>query len=129
MRIIGAILGTVAALMLVVVVCFGVGLLNLGAYEFFAPRYENARRHAFEQTRSFNAGMVQQLEDMRFQYESADPAHRAALASIILHEAAGYNLDDVDVPSDLRAFIRALRAQRDGDGDVAPPVPARAFNS
>lgn len=129
MRVIGAILGTLGALMLILVVGFGLGMLNLESYEFFAPRYENARRQAFEQTRSFNAGMIQEFEDMRFQYQQADPTHRAALASIILHDAAGYNLDDPDMPSDLRWFIKTLRAQQDSGGDVAPPTPGHAFNS
>lgn len=81
-------------------------------YRVFAPKYEQTRRQVFENTRSFNQGMVQELQNMRFDYEkTTDPEARAALASIILHRASGYNLNDPVVPQDLRDFIDNLQNQ------------------
>jgi len=78
-------------------------------YKFFGLRYEQTRRQIFEQSRAFNQGMIQELENMQFEYEKASPEHRTALRSIILHRASGYNLNDPDVPASLRAFINQLK--------------------
>ena len=101
-----------------VILCFVVGILALTwiiqgndffMYKYFGLKYENTRRQIFEQSRAFNQGMVQELDNMRFEYLKADPAHKKALASIIIHRASGYNLNDPIVPEDLRAFILDLR--------------------
>lgn len=76
-------------------------------YRFFAPKYEDTRREVFEHSKAFRQGAVQELENMRFEYVSADAKHKDALASIILHRAADY--DDAILPSDLRDFIRDLK--------------------
>jgi len=81
-------------------------------YKFWAPKQEAVRRQVFEQTRSFNQGMIQELQNMQFQYVQADDAHKDALASLILHRASGYNLNDPDVPADLRSFIQKLKDER-----------------
>ncbi len=53
------------------------GLLALGwlvqgndffMYKFFAPRQEAVRRQVFETSRAFNQGMVQELQNMQFEY-------------------------------------------------------------
>lgn len=78
-------------------------------YKIWAPKYEQVRRDTFEQSRSFNVGMVQELENMQREYLlSKDPKAREALASIIKHRASGYNLNDPAVSSDLRSFIQGL---------------------
>lgn len=78
-------------------------------YRYFAPKYEQVRRETFEQTKSYNQGMVQELQNMQFQYEQADAGHKPALAAIILHRAADY--DESRLPGDLRTFIHSLRAR------------------
>ena len=84
----------------------------LALYQVFAPRTEAVRRQTFEQSRAFNQGMVQELENMQFQYERADSASRAALASIIRHRASGYNLNDPALPQSLRTFINSLKESK-----------------
>jgi hypothetical protein len=81
-------------------------------YKYFAPKTEAVRREVFEQTKSYNQGMVQELQNMQFQYVKADESHKAALADIILHRAADFNFDDPRVPSDLRSFIATLKRER-----------------
>lgn len=76
-------------------------------YKVFAPKYEQVRRETFEQTKSYNQGMIQELQNMQFQYEQADPKHKDALASIILHRAADYPEDKM--PNNLRVFVQDLR--------------------
>lgn len=76
----------------------------------FSPAYEQVRRTTFEESKSYRQGMIQELQNMQFEYLQADPEHQAALASIILHRAA-------DVPSDaltpeLNTFLTKLRRAR-----------------
>lgn len=80
------------------------GLFNYG---FFAPKQEAIRRNVFEQTKSYNQGMVQELQNMQFEYIQADKEHKAALRSIILHRSADYN--ENNLPSDLYQFVNSLK--------------------
>ena len=86
---------------------------NWFMYKVFAPKYEQARRETFEHSRAFNQGMVQELQNMQFQYiREKDPKAKQALASIILHRASGYNLEDPVVPANLRLFINGLKREQ-----------------
>lgn len=80
-------------------------------YKVFAPKYEQVRRETFEETKSYNQGMVQELQNMQFQYVQAKPEQKATLASIILHRVADY--DGERLPPDLREFIAQLRRERE----------------
>jgi hypothetical protein len=99
------------------VLVFGIGFLveggDLLTYKFFAPKQEAVRREVFEKTRSFNQGMTQELENMQFDYlKEKDPNAKAALGSIILHRASGYNMEDAGVPDSLRNFVETLKNNR-----------------
>lgn len=73
----------------------------------FLPQYEGVRREVFEQSKAYNQGMIQELQNMQFEYIKADDAHKQALASIILHRCADY--DENKLPYDLRMFIQQLK--------------------
>jgi hypothetical protein len=79
---------------------------DLAMQSYFSPRFEQVRRNTFEQSKSYNQGVVQELQNMQFQYVQADKEHKGALASIIKHRAADYPHDKM--PSDLRNFIESL---------------------
>lgn len=79
-------------------------------YKWFAPKQEATRREVYEQSKAYNQGMVQELQNMQFEYVKADAEHQPALASIILHRAADY--DEARLPPDLRRFINQLRQAR-----------------
>jgi len=76
-------------------------------YKYFAPRQEAVRRQVFEQSKAYNQGMIQELQNMQFEYIKASPEHKSALASIILHRAADYDVNQM--PADLRQFIHELK--------------------
>jgi len=78
-------------------------------YKLWAPKQEAVRREVFEQTKSYNQGMIQELQNMQFEYVKADKNQQAALRSIILHRAADFPEDKM--PPDLRSFIFNLRNQ------------------
>lgn len=108
--IIGAVIGFFALIM-------GVGWLAQGndffMYKVFAPKYEAVRRTTFEESKAYNQGMAQELQNMQFQYVQADADGKAALADVILHRAADYDLSRL--PPDQRSFIEQLRRERTTD--------------
>lgn len=81
-------------------------------YRYFAPKQEAVRRQVFEQSKSYNQGMIQELQNMQFEYIKADKPHQDALAGIILHRAADF--DEGKLPVDLRQFIQSLRNKQEG---------------
>lgn len=101
----------IAVFVLLIIVLLGMGWACTGndffLYKFFAPRQEAVRRQVFEQTKSYRQGMIQELQDMQFEYIKASPEHKDALASLILHRAADF--DEDRLPSDLRSFISELK--------------------
>lgn len=100
-----------ASVLLVVVALLGLTWAVEGndfvLYRYFAPKREAVRRQVFEQTKSYNQGMIQELQNMQFEYLKAAPDQQKALASIILHRAADF--DESKLPADLSAFLRKLR--------------------
>lgn len=82
------------------------GLVKFG---FFAPRIEQVRRSTFEQSRAYNEGMAQELQQLRRDYASAaDPIIKSALADTIRHRVAGLNPDSMNDPS-LASFVRSMQ--------------------
>lgn len=86
---------------------FILNMYGLFTYGFFAPKQEAIRRNVFEQTKSYNQGMIQELQNMQFEYIKADKEHQDALRSIILHRSADYN--ENNLPSDLYQFVNSLK--------------------
>lgn len=102
----------------VILTGFGVSLLagailfaatgfDYSMFKFWAPKYENARRQVFENTQSYVQGKVTQISRLRYEYQSASGAQKAALKQLILDEAA--NVDNTQLPVDLQVFINSLK--------------------
>jgi hypothetical protein len=102
-----------AFLSIIIIIAFILGLSwiftgnDFFLYKYFAPKQEAVRRQVFEQSKAYNQGMIQELQNMQFQYLQADKDHQAALAGIILHRAADYDVDKL--PTDLYSFIQTLK--------------------
>ena len=79
----------------------------LGLDRVFNPADENVRRITFEQSKAYNQGMIQELQNMQFEYIKSDATQKKALASIILHRAADFPSDKL--PNDLYLFIEGLK--------------------
>jgi hypothetical protein len=98
--------------LLVIVLVFGMIWLIQGndffMYKVFAPKMEQVRRETFEQSKAYRQGMVQELNNMRFEYlKTTDENSKEAMASIILHRVADF--DENAMPNDLRQFIQELK--------------------
>lgn len=107
-------MGAVSAVVGIVFAVFALTWVAQGndffLYKMFAPKYEQVRRETFEQSKAYRQGMVQELQNMEFEYRKATPAQQDALASIILHRAA--DVPDDALTSDLRSFVSELRMAR-----------------
>jgi hypothetical protein len=106
MKTIGTIIGSVV---LILALMWGIQGSDFFIYKVFAPKYEGVRRQVFEQSKAYNQGMIQELENMRFEYIKAEDSHRAALASIILHRASEFPWEQM--PPDLRQFVQQLKSE------------------
>ncbi|MEI6480296.1 MAG: hypothetical protein WCO12_02125 [bacterium] len=84
-------------------------------YKVFAPKYEAVRRQTFEQTKSYNQGVVQELQKQYVDYAAAPNADvKDAIASVVLHQVADYPEDKL--PDHLRNFVQKLRNERTTSG-------------
>lgn len=101
----------VAGLLLVAICLIGAAWFvqgnNFFMYQYFAPKFEQVRRETFEQSKSYNQGIIQEIQNMQFEYEQTDETHKTALRSIILHRVADYDLSKL--PQDTRIFIEQLK--------------------
>jgi hypothetical protein len=104
----------VGCILLFLVVMLGLSWLVLGneffIYQYFAPKTEAVRRQVFEESKAYNQGQTQELENMLFQCQSADKEHKAALEDIILHRASDYDVNRL--PPHLRRAIEDMRVNR-----------------
>ena len=101
----GVVLIPIGALIVIGIMTFG----SIVIYRYSGPMYQEIRREVFEETKSFNDGMVRDLSNLRIEYLGATgTAQKAALRSTILHRAS--DIDEDRLPADLRSFIRELRS-------------------
>ena len=108
MKSIGA---AIATFLTILFIGFGVTWIVQGndffMYKVFGIQYENTRREIFEHSEAYRQGMIQELSNMEASYLSADPAHQAALRTIIIRRAEYFGIDKL--PPDLRAFVQKLK--------------------
>ena len=107
-------MSTIGVVIALLVLVLGVTWIFQGSdfflYKVFGLKYEDQRREIFEHSKAFNQGMIQELQNMQFEYVKADEKHKDALASIILHRVADYDVSKL--PPDLKKFIDDLRRER-----------------
>lgn len=104
-----AIFGFLAILVVMLGLAWVVTGNDFFLYQYFAPKKAEVERKVFENTTSYNQGMIQELQNMQFEYIKADKDGKAAMKSIILHRAAAYGEDKL--PLDLHSFIQGLKAE------------------
>lgn len=85
-----------------------IGMANdLAMFSFFAPKYEQVRRTTFEQSKAYNQGMIQNLQQAQQEYTLATDDQKAALVSILRHRFADY--PEENLPPYLQSFLHTLR--------------------
>lgn len=97
---------TVAWAVGIVLIICGISELSYRLYQHYAPREEAVRREVFEQSKAYNQGMSQEIQNMEFEYVKATPEQKQALRSIILHRVADFDLGKL--PPSTREFVNQL---------------------
>jgi hypothetical protein len=85
---------------------FGISYYGLVHYGFFAPRFENVRRNVFENTQSYNDGMIQELQKYYLEYQKSDANGKEAIRLVIQHQYANYPIERL--PSHLNSFVSSI---------------------
>lgn len=99
--------GSLVAIVLMIALGWIVEGNEFFMHKFFAPKTAAVQREVFEETKSYNQGMVQELQNMQFEYLKSTPTQKEAMKSVILHRAADYPI--AKMPVDLRNFISELK--------------------
>lgn len=111
------ILGFIVAVLLIL---FSIGWFckanDVAMFGFFAPKEAAIERKVFEETKSYNDGMKQELENMFLEYQKADDNHKKAIRSVVFHRLAGY--DEAKLPEHLRSWVKEMRDNATGSSDL-----------
>ena len=94
-------------LILIVTMLFVCGLIGLGWYAFFAPKYENVGRNVFEQTKSYTHGKVQDLAK-HYQEYNKPGADKEVIKEFVIMRFAEFDANHIK-PKKLRKFLVSLR--------------------
>ena len=76
-------------------------------YKFFAPKQAAVERQVFENTPSYQLGMVQELRNYQDQWVTATADQRKAIAAIALHEAQ--DIPNDQLPSDVQQWLNQIK--------------------
>jgi hypothetical protein len=96
----------IAALIVVFAVSFFMSFTGYAQYSFFAPRYTAVDSKVFHESQQYNDGMVRDLENLKREYQHADPAGKDALKATVLHRFEIYPRDRMT--PDLQNFYDQL---------------------
>lgn len=61
------------------------GILDVSLLNTFGVRKADVQRRIFEQSQSYNEGMLQDLEHLAVQYEMANGDQKLALKALVIH--------------------------------------------
>lgn len=96
------------AIVAIVCLIFGLGLLGIGYTKTIGKGQANANRQVFEQTQSYVEGKRQQLTKYRLEYlTTKDSVSKEAIRETILMDFA--NFDANKLPVDLQQFLNQLK--------------------
>ena len=85
----------------------GMGLVS---YQFFGPKWENARRDVYENTNSFVKGKLADTNKHMLEYKmSDDPIVKNALKYTISQNLVDFDEDKYCKSNELKAFIKQMK--------------------
>lgn len=110
MRTVGTIFGGIAALVLLLSLCFGLTWMGIEWRGFFGPKRAAVERKIFKETRSFNEGMIQQLARYHSQYLLAkEPSDKAAIKGVVRQMFADYDYTKITNPNLRNFYLECTR--------------------
>jgi len=97
-------LSIAAFLILFPATIFALNYMGLINYQFFAPKYEAARREVFENTQSYQQGSVRDFDNLYLAYVQAkSEGEKAVILDTLRHRTAGVQHDSI--PPRVRALL------------------------
>ena len=103
MKIVLTIIGWLAICFSLIFLLQGFGLINL---KFWGVKYQDAHREIFEKTKSYNHGMIRDLENLCLQYQELESdSHKQAIAATIRHRKSSFN---GELPQHVKNCINSL---------------------
>ena len=98
---------SIGFILLALLAIVALSFFSLYHYQFFGPRFENARRQVFENTQSYVQGKREDLVRYRLQYETEkDSSAKEAIRRTILDDMA--NVDPSLLTPNQQDFLRSL---------------------
>ncbi len=86
-----AVLTAIGAFISVIALVFILKGIGLVSYQFWGVKYENAHREIFEESKSFNHGMIRDLENLCLEYNRLESrTHKDALGATIQHRRSAF---------------------------------------
>jgi len=105
-KLIGLIVG---GFILLLVTIFVLNFYGLEMFKFFRPKYENAKREVFEETKSYVHGKVQDLGKYYYEYNTAETlADKEAIASLVRMQFAEFDAGQIREIK-LQQFLTKIR--------------------
>lgn len=104
MKVVGIVVGCIIGFVVVIV---GLNEFGYQLDRHYTPLQEKIRHDTFEQSQSYNEGMIRQLSELRDQYNTtSDATAKAGIKATFIHQVEGY---PNQLPADLQAFYDQLQ--------------------
>lgn len=106
----GKIIGySLLAFVVLTVLSFATGAVDLAYKKVFKPAHENVEREVFENTQSYVHGKIQDLAKYKREYDATDdPTERQAIQTIINQQFAQFDSAKIQ-DQNLRNFLINMR--------------------
>lgn len=102
-----AIVGSILALILMILVGFALQGVDLFSYSFFAPKYAAVQRQVYENTPSYFLGKEQEIAKDRQEYlTTTDSESKASITSVLREDMAGVDRSQLSLQA--QAFLTQL---------------------
>jgi hypothetical protein len=103
-------IGGIVALALAALIAlgFGIQLLNLEMFKFFAPKFEDAKREVFENTKSYTHGKAQDLGKYYEEYTKGTDEEKEIIKNVIQMNFANFDETKLDNYK-LQQFLTKVR--------------------
>jgi len=109
MSIFKIVLSYIGGIILLVMLSFGTGLINLEYKKFFKPKLENVERSVFEETKSYTHGKIQDLAKYYEEYNKDTTIEdKESIKSLIKLNFAEFNADKIKAHK-LKIFLTDIR--------------------
>ena len=102
------ILGMLGALVLGLVLVFGLSYFVYQSTSFFKPKYVALDNQVFKESQQYNDGMIRDLQNLQMEYINGDQGKKDSIRAIVLHRFSVY--PDDKLSPDLRNFYNSLKA-------------------